>query len=47
MRKEVRHIFSHNVGKSADTADVNAIRESGVQDPVARADRTSGGRSFA
>jgi hypothetical protein len=43
----VRHIFSHNAGKSADAALVNAIRESGVHDPVALADRTSGGRSFA
>jgi hypothetical protein len=45
--KEARVIRSHSAGNSEETAFASAIRESGVHDPVARADRTSGGRSFA
>jgi hypothetical protein len=44
---DLRHIFSQSAGKSAFTAVVNAIRESGDHVPVARADRASCGRSLA
>src|SRR5262252_5582867 len=47
MANEVRAIASHRAPNSGAAADLNAMRESGLQTPVARDDRTSGGRSFA
>jgi hypothetical protein len=40
MAKEVRAIDSHSAAKFGDAAELKAIRESGVHDPVALAERT-------
>src|SRR5262249_61004076 len=47
MANDVRAIASHWTPKSGAAAEVSAMRESGLQTPVALDDRTSGGRSFA
>ena len=47
MANDVRAIASHWAPNSGATADVNAMRESGLHTPVALDDRTYGGRSFA
>jgi hypothetical protein len=40
MANDVLAIDSHSAAKFGEAAEVSAIRESGVHDPVALADRT-------